>query len=348
MKLLLVGTQAGGNGGIQMVTRHLAAVFAELGGDTITLNDPLECEFQVGKGRFTVSGHSRNKVGFAAEVRRRARDADLVFMAHPHLAPLAPFLSTRVAVLVHGKEAWRPLGAVRRAGLMRADAVGAVSAYSLEQLIEVQRIDPVNRFILPPALDPSLETDGVVGTRVPHRLLTVARLDRGDTYKGIDRVLTALPRLTEEFPDVDYVVVGDGDDRARLMRIAQVLDVDDRVEFMGSVDNPTLQRLYSSSSIYVMPSPNEGFGIVYLEALTQGLAVIASDAGAAREVLGEGKFGLLVDDTEEHLVAALQTLLRDEHRRSELARAGERHVEANFLFTHFEKRVSELVDRLVS
>jgi phosphatidylinositol alpha-1,6-mannosyltransferase len=123
-------------------------------------------------------------------------------------------------------------------------------------------------------------------------------MDGRERYKGHDRTIRALPALIQRWRDIAYVVLGEGDDRARLEQLARDEGVSERVRFMGSVDEPTLIEAYRMADVFVMPSTGEGFGIVYLQAMACGTPTIGLDAAGARDAMADGRLSLLATETE--------------------------------------------------
>ncbi len=135
-------------------------------------------------------------------------------------------------------------------------------------------------------------------------LLTVSRLAASEQYKGHDRVIEALARLSATHPQLCYLVAGEGDDKARLEQIARRLHVEDRVHFIGHVSDAELPALYRLANIFVMPSTGEGFGIVFLQALASGTVAIGADADGSCDPLRDGAAGALVSLQESGALAA--------------------------------------------
>ena len=109
-----------------------------------------------------------------------------------------------------------------------------------------------------------------------------------------------------------YVIVGDGDDRARLEKLADELDVRDLVIFAGKVPAEELCDHYNLCDLFAMPSTGEGFGIVFLEALACGKPVIAGNKDASRDAILDGELGMLVDpDNLQELTEALVAVLAE-------------------------------------
>lgn len=153
----------------------------------------------------------------------------------------------------------------------------------------------------------------------PLRLLTVARLESWSARKNVDGVLHALRQLPADLR-VHYTVVGDGDDRRRLEELADELQLQDRVSFVGAVPRDELLACYRDSDLFIMASrarPNdvEGFGIVYLEAAAAGVPSLCSRAGGATDAVHDGESGILLDGAEPADIAnGILRFVRERHR----------------------------------
>lgn len=156
---------------------------------------------------------------------------------------------------------------------------------------------------------------------------TVVFLGRIDEpRKGLDVLLEALPIVVRAMPDVRLLVAGPGevDDRVRDLDPA----IAAHVEFLGLVSDDAKVRLLRNADVYVAPHlGGESFGIVLIEAMAAGTAVIAADLPAFRRVLMEGDAGVLVPRGDAAaLGAAIVAVLADADRRSKLSQAGSRRV----------------------
>ena len=158
-------------------------------------------------------------------------------------------------------------------------------------------------------------------------LLSVCRLI---PRKGIDRVVEALVFLPA---DTRLVVVGDGSDRVRLERLSLELGVNDRVSFVGAIEDEVRDRWYAAADVFVLPVRDdgadiEGYGIVCLEAAAAGLPVVVGHGGGASETVQPGITGYVVDADQDatELVQTLQTLIQDPTLRQKMGEAGRERV----------------------
>jgi glycosyltransferase involved in cell wall biosynthesis len=131
---------------------------------------------------------------------------------------------------------------------------------------------------------------------------------------------------------------------AALHRFVDAMGLRDAVVFSGALSDSALAAAVAGSDVFVLTSRHEGFGVPVLEAMTLGVPVVANEAGALPEVVGDG--GLLVDATDPHAVAGAVARLRgEEGLRSRLAAAAARRVDALDL-TSAGDRAIDLVSAL--
>jgi phosphatidylinositol alpha-1,6-mannosyltransferase len=158
-------------------------------------------------------------------------------------------------------------------------------------------------------------------------LLSVGRLV---ARKGFDLVLRSVAVLREEFPDLTYVIAGDGPERTRLDALVGDLDLDAHVRFLGAIDELTKWAAYELCDLFVMPNRLlngldwEGFGIVFLEAALAGRPAIGGRTGGVTDAIASEVTGLLVDPEQQGgLTLAIRRLLDDDALRKRLGAAGE-------------------------
>jgi phosphatidylinositol alpha-1,6-mannosyltransferase len=275
------------------------------------------------------------------------RPFDAVFCGHLHLSPLAQFLAYLLGVplwlQLHGWEAWRAPRRIERRAVERARLITAVSRYTRTRFLSVCGADPARVRVLPPTFEPCFgcgarsdelaERYGLRGKRV---VLTVGRLDPDERRKGQDQVIRALPDIVAAFPDVVYLIVGGGEDRTRLEALARERTVADHVVFAGTVSADELPQLYRLADLFVMPSTQEGFGIVFLEAAGSGLRVVGGNSDGSVDALADGAIGTLIDPADTvALVRAVTAALG--------GGGTEPAGVARFRFETFEQHVRELL-----
>lgn len=344
-------------GGMQLVNRNLARALSrrtDMECDFFSLQDTVPDRRYTGDRPFF--GFGGQKARFTVAVLRAvlSRHYGLLLVNHVHLAPLALFwhavMRRPYVMLTYGIEVWGRLPATARRALRRASAVLTISEYSRRRMCAANGLDPAGVEILPLCLDYFWEGAGpanAAGAAAAPTLLTVARALKSERYKGHDAVIRALPRIVEGCPGVRYVIVGDGDDYEWLQALARDAGVAGRVEFAGAQSDEALHRWYRSSTVFVMPSRGEGFGLVYLEAMHYRKPCIAGDCDAGQEIVRHGVNGFTVDPSDpDALAAATLRLLGDPALCASMGEAGQRLLETEFTFPRFAAVLNGTIDRV--
>ena len=345
--------------------------------------------------------YMRAVVREALRARKKKTPTRLIICGHINLLPAA-FLARRlmgsqsasntaqgprgagagsqppIALIIHGIDAWQPSPSrISNTLVGKVQSVVAVSGLTRDRFAQWSGFPPARVGILPNSVDISrfepgpkpeflLKRYGLQGRKV---LLTLGRLASKERQKGFDEVLEVLPELAREIPGLSYMIVGDGDDRDRLVAKARSLGLAvydtarkdpaapfdssvpvweptpscpaPQVVFAGYVAEAEKADHYRAADLYVMPSRGEGFGIVYLEALACGLPVVGSKVDGSREALRDGLLGTLVDPAD-------RKELKDAIRR-QLGQRSQRAPEglAYFSYAEFERRCHHLVGQWV-
>ena len=305
----------------------------------------------------TLESFGGNRLSF---VRRAAattlkEQAELALIGHVNHAPLGLLLkrlrpNLRYGVMLHGIEAWSKLPPIKRRALRAADFILSVSDYTRQRVVEVSGINPENVYLLPNALawNDEAGSEFRVSNSEPRkpgiRLLSVCRFDAGEQYKGIDMVIKALPGVIARVPDLEYSIVGTGNDLERHQRLVEEMGVAANVRFLGGIDDKALRECYRACDAFVLPSDGEGFGIVYLEAMHYGKPVIAANSRAVPEVVKHNETGRLIDyGNVEQLAESISTLCLNANLRETLGRAGRERLQLNFTFDLFKQKLHRIL-----
>lgn len=308
-------------------------------------------------------GFGGSRLSFVANAIRQALKFQVLVVGHINLAiiglivkQLKPGLS--LVVIAHGIDVWGKLPILKKRLLEKADVILSVSSFTKDRLNADHRIPKNKIAVFPNTLDPFfrlpegfdkpaylLERYRLSANRKV--LLSICRLSAKEAYKGYDIVLKALPAVVNRFPDVKYVIVGkyDSIEYKRIMELAKTEGVEGNLLLTGFVPNEELTDHYLLGDTFVMPSRNEGFGIVYIEAMACGLPVIAGNADGSVDALDGGRLGTLVDPVDSTAVASalIHTLAEEwnHKKKKEL----QKKVIDKFGFEKFKFRLKEIFDQ---
>jgi phosphatidylinositol alpha-1,6-mannosyltransferase len=250
-----------------------------------------------------------------------------------------------VVIYAHGEEltTWGNGGKYQamRFALRHADHVIANSEFTRDELLKMN-VAPARITQIYPGVDvtsfrPGLPCDDLrqsVGVTAQGKLiLSVGRLSR---RKGFDRVIQTLPALAHAGLDVQYTLIGIGEDQDYLLDIAREHGVADRVHLLGHVSADDLPRWYNACDVFAMPNreingDTEGFGMVFIEAAACAKTVVAGTAGGTGAAVIDGVTGLRVDGNEAaEVTSALRHLLDDPLLVRRMGEAGLARAQAEF------------------
>ncbi|NJL32153.1 MAG: glycosyltransferase family 4 protein [Phycisphaerales bacterium] len=180
-------------------------------------------------------------------------------------------------------------------------------------------------------------------------VLTVGRLD---PRKNQGTVIEAVGKLVERYPNLLYLIAGEGRNRNRWEEKVSAAGLEKHVQFLGSVDGAIKRALYGACDVFAMPavrdgSDVEGFGMVFLEAAACGKPSIAGNTGGQADAVRNGETGLIVDGMDvREVTLALDRLLADEATRKTMGEAGCNHAQ-NFDWPKVVEKVHTLADNMI-
>jgi phosphatidylinositol alpha-1,6-mannosyltransferase len=182
----------------------------------------------------------------------------------------------------------------------------------------------------------------------PPTVLILSRIDRSEMQKGHIELIQAWPAVRAAVPDARLLIAGGGDGLDSLRTLAASSPAAAGIEFLGFVSQSTIDDVWSRAHVYAMPSRQEGFGLVYVEAMRQGLSVIASVHDAGQEVNAHGVTGYNVDlDRRGDLVDHLVVLLKDQDLGRRMGDAAQLRWREHFRRSAFLNRIRPVLSRFL-
>jgi phosphatidylinositol alpha-1,6-mannosyltransferase len=310
--------------------------------DGLVLSDPEPCS---GMG-LTVKTARGRRLRFAWEAHRAALlhshfIYDFVGMARAHCR--VPLLRRPFLTWIHGIEVWENTRPDRLAWGRRANMLLSNSAFTRDHADKLH-----GGFAKAKVCWLSTETDELPAARPvqfgPPTVLLIGRFDEGDRYKGHRELIGCWPKVISVVPDARLVFVGRGPGRPVIEQLALHSPACSHIEFRGFVPDEELAAVWAETSVFAMPSRGEGFGLVYIEAMRQGVPVVASIHDAAPEVNLDGVTGFNVDlDRAEELPERLIYLLKNPGVAAQLGSNGRERWRQHFRFSCFKERFLPLL-----
>ncbi|MFH1366769.1 MAG: glycosyltransferase [Patescibacteria group bacterium] len=238
--------------------------------------------------------------------------------------------------------------------LKNADWVIANSRFMKEKLVKLG-IYPAKIVVVYPSLpsDDYNQKTELLALKQNYNLAdkkVILTLGRLVERKGQDMVIKSLPSVLKVFPDLAYLIVGDGPYKKALEKLVQELNLNNHVYFVGAVEDNIETKLpfYKLADLFIMPTREiesgkdvESFGLVYLEAQAAGCPVVIGQSGGTKETIVEGETGLSVNsESKEKIAQIIVQILSDDNLRNSMSEKGKQWVRGAFTW---EKQIKKVI-----
>jgi glycosyltransferase involved in cell wall biosynthesis len=224
------------------------------------------------------------------------------------------------------KRRWYSFLKMQKRVLRKLPRLVTVSQTSRNDIIDQLRVDPARIDVVPVGVDQEIFRPQPAIATVPGRLLAVISSDV--PLKGLAFLLEAVAKLRTESPHTHLVVIGRMRPEDPARRHVTRLGLEDAVEFTGNISYDEMIRLYGTAEIAVVPSLYEGFSLPAIQAMSAGLPLVCTRAGAVPEVAGtDGETALIVAPADPGALAgAIKRLLDSPELRTRLGAAARERV----------------------
>ena len=245
-------------------------------------------------------------------ITRKTTRVKVIHMPHGHI--LSGYFSPALSYLVRFIEKLTTLVTDKIVTLttLESEEYMLFKVAPKDKLITINNGINLKVFDVNRKIDPPKDIFQYKGTTI----LCVARLE---PVKGQRYLLEAMPFVLHNSPDTRLLLVGEGNDKRQLERQAHLLNIENNVFFLGERND--IDSLLSISQLFVLPSLNEGLGIVLLEAQAMGVPVVASKVGGIPEVVKDYETGILVPPANsKELAYSILNILTKPEMRSKLSK----------------------------
>jgi N-acetyl-alpha-D-glucosaminyl L-malate synthase BshA len=238
---------------------------------------------------------------------------------------------------------------VTRFGIEQSDAVTAVSAYLKQRTIEefqIRRpIEVVPNFVDCDMYGRKEDAKFRAGFARAHEQIVI-HISNFRPLKRVEDVVSTFAMVRQRCP-AKLLMVGDGPDRPKAERLAQTKNVTDDVLFLGKQND--MAPLLSISDVLLLPSENESFGLVALEAMASEVPVVATNVGGLPEVIAHNVDGFLCEVGDvEGMAKAVVRILQDPAYRRELGKKARAHARADFSASQVVQAYEDLYRRTIA
>lgn len=298
------------------------------------------------------------------ELKHIARAGDIIHQFHPYIMGLTTVLTKKMfkkplVLSLMGSDSFNPIRPVRKisypylAWVMNSSDVITSPSQDLANHAREQgckkRIE-----IVPHGVNIDKFNLDNNGTEIRNKLgigdneIMVLSIQRLVEKKGVKYLISAIPNIIKENPNVKFAIGGKGPEREKLENLAKKLNITKNVIFTGFISNEELPKFYSASNIFAFPTLYEQFGITYVEAMASGVPILTTKQGAAPEIIEDGKTGLIVPPRDsEALADAILRLADSEKIRAEMGKAGREKAVKEYDWNKIVNRYQDIYEELI-
>lgn len=269
---------------------------------------------------------------------------------------------SRIVAITHGHEVWWakvPLfSSLLRKVAKEVDYLTYLGQFTANAISRAIRpIDRGKLRHLPPGVDvelfhPGPKSEELLSRYSLHGKMIILCVGRLVQRKGQDQLISAMPEIARLHPSAHLLLVGSGHYEKKLKALARRKGVEERVSFLGRVPYRELPEHFRLADLFASPTRDrfaglevEGLGIVYLEASSSGIPVIAGNSGGSPDAVRAEGSGLVVDSRDERkIIEVIDYLLRDEKKRLAMGVQGRQWMEAEWSWLAIGARFRSLLE----
>lgn len=275
---------------------------------------------------------------------------DIIVLGHLNFISLGVFaglvFKKKIWCWLFGIEAWNLSLFTKLLG-NKINGFISISEYTKYKFLASQPYSHIEVCYLSTAIPEVKETG--IAAHLPNTpfILTVGRMLKSEPGKGHIQLITAMQIIKDKHPNVKLYIVGEGDLKEDLVKLSIEKNVNDKVQFLGFLPDDLLRQYYKTCIVFAMPSRQEGFGIVYLEAMANKKPCIASNIDAGKEVVLNNITGYTVNpDNNQEIVDAVSKIINNQDEYKSFGEEGYKRVCNFFSYDAFSKRILEIFSKI--
>ncbi|RXM77061.1 glycosyltransferase family 4 protein [Clostridium tetani] len=184
--------------------------------------------------------------------------------------------------------------------------------------------------------------------RVNKNLIKILSVSNLKETKGIHINLKAVSKLKEIYPDISYDIIGDGEYKSRLEELVKELCLEDNVSFLGKLEHKEVINIMKQYDIFSLPSYKEGFGMVYIEAMSKGVPVIGVKGEGIEDAIENGINGFLVERKNvDELVKTIDFLIKNPKKRMNIGKCAIKTVSDKFTWNVNADKIISIYNKVI-
>ncbi len=280
-------------------------------------------------------------------------NSNYLILSHINLMPIALIIklinpSIKILLYAHGIEIWKKLPYIFLKKIYR---IIAVSDFTKRKICFYNKFDPSRIIVIHNTLEPFFDFKILQNNYDEnYKIITLARASFEEQYKGYDLIIEVLNELSKKIHNIKYELAGpiDFKEKLRIEALIEKYGVGNRVNLRGLIPSKDLTNFYANADLFVMPSTNEGFGIVFIESLACGTRIITSNIDGSREIVKNNIIGYSIDLNDK--IFLIEAILDDYKQKKSKTKPSKSDIKMeylqNFSFSIFENKFMNFLNSI--
>ncbi|MFH1626389.1 MAG: glycosyltransferase family 4 protein [Pseudomonadota bacterium] len=222
------------------------------------------------------------------------------------------------------------------------------SQYLGNVLMTYYRVNSKKIEVIPNAVELADYEKPITSAKLDYGKPVICTIGRLVPWKGIDRIISIIPKLVKKYPELTLLVIGDGPERQNLEKLAREISIDKHITFPGVMEHEKVIDILRISDVFVLNSTYEGLPHVVIEAMACKTPVIATGIKGTDEVVKNKETGLLTDiDNEQGLLDKLTYVFENNKEIRNLAETAYRNIRDNFTWNKTLQELESLLEKTI-
>ena len=357
-------------GGIESLMTGMAEAMAGEGEDLLVLADGLEerrdkqYKFKIKRFNSWKPIRRIQKASYLKKISKKFK-VEAIYADSWKSVEYLGGIGTKVVVLAHGteipKQYWSKIFNLVRfkkkriiSAYKNSNEIIANSSYTKDLMQVSLDIKREKIKIIHPGIDIykdfiSLSDEAKIKKIVNGKFPVITTLARIEKRKGHKFVLNALSEIKKDFPDIMYLIAGQGPYLKEIIAHSKKLNLQENIQFLGWITEPEKSLILKNSNLFVM-TPNlvgesvEGFGMSFIDAAFHELASIGTDSGGISDAIIDNETGLLcIAEDQKDITNKMKLLLSDNSKRKKMGIAGKKRAEKFFTWKNKIKEYLNII-----
>lgn len=286
---------------------------------------------------------NNNKIIFSIKNNFLQLFSDKIIYYHPALIRSHLFSSKQYLSFIFGIDVWNIKDVSRLKLIKNANSIISCSRFTISKMEKILQEKIINAQCIWPGTDTDeIPKKELIRSDEKFNILILGRIV--NSLKGHDVLIDSFKKLIKSFNNLRLIIVGEGEYKKKLEIKVKNNNLENYILFTGFLNETEMNKIWSSTDLFAMPSKTEGFGLVYIEAMRYSIPVICSNEDSGCEINKDGHTGYNVNlNNKDQLTKKIADLIKNKEMRIKMGINANKLWKEKFNLTAYEKRLENFL-----